>query len=118
MKLSPRAKLIANLVPLAVFGFFVFTPPGHALFGKAVAFGLRKNYIWTIRNAAENGGDWHQYQLAWCYATGYCVEMNQTEAVKWYRMAAEQNYPQAQLELGNRYLDGNGVAKDYVEAFA
>ncbi len=39
-----------------------------------------------------------------------------TEAVKWYRKAAEQGLAQAQSNLGQHYLVGEGVAKDAVEA--
>ncbi len=38
------------------------------------------------------------------------------EAVKWFRKAAEQNYAEAQNNLGACYATGQGVAKDYVEA--
>lgn len=39
------------------------------------------------------------------------------EAVKWYRKAAEQNYAAAQYNLGVCYSNGEGVTKDYVEAY-
>lgn len=38
------------------------------------------------------------------------------EAVKWYRLAAEQGHAWAQYVLGNAYYDGKGVKRDYVEA--
>jgi uncharacterized protein len=37
-------------------------------------------------------------------------------AAAWYRRAAEQGYAKAQLNLGQMYLRGRGVSKDYVEA--
>ena len=40
-----------------------------------------------------------------------------SEAVKWWRKAAEQNLAQAQFNLGNSYAMGQGVTKDYVEAY-
>ena len=43
-------------------------------------------------------------------------EKNYTEAVKWYRKAAEQGYTIAQHNLGTCYYYGHGVAKDYAEA--
>ena len=43
---------------------------------------------------------------------------NYTEAVKWYRKAAEQGDPDAQFDLGVCYCSGEGVMKDYVEAYA
>ena len=39
-----------------------------------------------------------------------------TEAVKWYRKAAEQGYANAQNNLGNCYYYGRGVTQDYYEA--
>ena len=38
------------------------------------------------------------------------------EAVKWYRLAAEQGLAWAQVNLGTMYFLGNGVQKDYKEA--
>ena len=36
--------------------------------------------------------------------------------MKWYRKAAEQNHAEAQYNLGVCYDEGEGVAKDQVEA--
>ena len=41
-----------------------------------------------------------------------------TEAVKWYRMAAEQGNGSAQLNLGYMYGKGVGVLEDYAQAYA
>ena len=37
--------------------------------------------------------------------------------MRWYRKAAEQNSDRAQDALGGCYAKGEGVAKDYVEAY-
>ncbi len=42
--------------------------------------------------------------------------MDEVESTKWYRMAAEQGHPSAQVILGSRYSLGSGVPKDEVEA--
>jgi uncharacterized protein len=52
------------------------------------------------------------------YVNGQGVEKDYTEAVKWYRKAAEQNYALAQSNLGLMYKNGQGLEKDYVEAYA
>lgn len=39
-----------------------------------------------------------------------------TEAAKWYRKAAEQNYDEAQFHLGRFYANGLGVVKNDEEA--
>ena len=40
------------------------------------------------------------------------------EAVKWYRMAADQGDADAQYSLGLMYHNGEGVLQDYKEAYA
>ena len=56
------------------------------------------------------------FDVAACYARGWGVAMDQAEAVKWVRKAADQGYPMAQFSLANCYDNGNGVTKDPVEA--
>ena len=51
-----------------------------------------------------------------CYAKGYGVTQDYTEAVKYYRLAAQQGYASAQINLGVCYEKGNGVTQDYTEA--
>lgn len=50
------------------------------------------------------------------YVHGEGVEHDQVEAVKWYRMAAEQGDATAQNNLGDAYHLGKGVEQDQVEA--
>lgn len=45
------------------------------------------------------------------YARGKGVPQNYTEAVKWWRKAAEQNHVKAQLILGSHYDVGLRDAK-------
>ena len=40
-----------------------------------------------------------------------------SEAIKWYRKAADQGYDRAQYNLGIMYYNGQGVPQDYSEAF-
>ena len=51
-----------------------------------------------------------------CYETGDGVGKNLTEAVKWYRMAAEQGHAQGMFELSKCYTFGFGVRKNSVTA--
>ncbi|MEG2063237.1 MAG: tetratricopeptide repeat protein, partial [Kiritimatiellia bacterium] len=44
------------------------------------------------------------------------VARDEAEAVKWYRMAAEQGDASAQYNLGCCYRKGEGVARDEAEA--
>ena len=44
------------------------------------------------------------------------MQQDYGEAVRWYRLAANQGYADAQSDLGVMYWDGMGVQKDYVLA--
>ena len=44
------------------------------------------------------------------------VPQDDAEAVKWYRLAAEQGYAEAQSNLGVMYNNGRGVPQDDAEA--
>ncbi|MEI6847264.1 MAG: tetratricopeptide repeat protein [Chlorobiaceae bacterium] len=44
------------------------------------------------------------------------VTQDYVEAARWYRLAAEQGYAQAQCNLGLLYESGKGVTQDYAEA--
>jgi TPR repeat protein len=50
------------------------------------------------------------------YFQGHGVPKDNTEAVKWYRKAAEQGDAKAQGLLGSAYAKGRGVSKDNAEA--
>ncbi len=50
------------------------------------------------------------------YAEGELVSQDYKEAVKWYRLSAEQGIAQAQYTLGVMYVIGKGVPQDYVLA--
>ena len=50
------------------------------------------------------------------YRNGKGVTQDNKEAVKWYRLAAEQGHVDAQYNLGWMYDKGRGVTQDYKEA--
>ena len=50
------------------------------------------------------------------YADGLGLPKDEAEAVKWYRMAAEQGQANAQDNLGFAYAKGLGVPKDEAKA--
>ncbi len=57
-----------------------------------------------------------QYNLGVMYASGEGVPQDDAEAVRWYRMAAEQGHAEAQNNLGVMYDNGRGVTQDDAEA--
>jgi TPR repeat protein len=59
------------------------------------------------------------FQTGEKYRYGKGVPQNYTEAIKWFRMAAEKGHAKAQYSLGSCYLSGNfleGLPKDEMEA--
>ena len=50
------------------------------------------------------------------YDTGRGVPQDDAEALRWYRLAAEQGNTSAQFRLGVAYGTGRGVPQDYVSA--
>ena len=50
------------------------------------------------------------------YEIGVGVPLDAVEAVKWFRLSADQGYPKAQNNLGMAYDTGTGVPHDAVEA--
>jgi len=66
---------------------------------------------------AEQGFAYHQFILGEMYRKGEDVPEDDAEAVRWYRLAAEQWGPQSQYRLGSMYQDGEGVPQDDVLAY-
>jgi TPR repeat protein len=50
------------------------------------------------------------------YDVGEGVPEDDAEAVRWYRLSAEQGYAKAPYNLGLMYGKGEGVPQDYVQA--
>src|SRR5260370_35484378 len=71
-----------------------------------------------IRAGADKGDAKAQYELGRAFFSGTLgVAKDEAEAVKWFRKAAEQNFADAQYNLGVCYDRGEGVAKNEVEAY-
>ena len=57
-----------------------------------------------------------QTNLGLMYDEGRGILQDYKEAVKWYRLAAEQGNAMAQANLGLMYGEGKGVLQDYIYA--
>jgi hypothetical protein len=73
------------------------------------------NYSSCIEQASA-GDHKAQTGLGFMYAKGRGLDKDPVEALKWYRLAAEQGNAFAQSEIGVMYMDGVGVDQDYKEA--
>jgi TPR repeat protein len=70
-----------------------------------------------FRIGAECGSATAQSALGELYVEGRGVQQNDVEAIRWFRVAAEQGDAYAQCGLGTEmYVGGHGVEPDYSEA--
>ena len=71
----------------------------------------------AIRQLAEEGDAKAQFCLAYVCQRGNKVPQDHAEAVRWYRLAADQGHTGAQYDLGFSYMMGElGLPHDYAEA--
>lgn len=79
---------------------------------------MKQALFWT-RKAADQGNLHAQLNLAECYRDGEEGLMKDPKlAAKWYALAAAQEDPDGQYNLGSFYETGFGVAKDEKTALA
>ncbi len=57
-----------------------------------------------------------QYEIGDLYYYGDGVAKDYYEAFKWYKLAADQDFPRAMKKLGELYQKGLGVSQDTEEA--
>ncbi len=69
-----------------------------------------------LQPLAEQGDARAQAVLGLIYYHGRGVKQDDTEAAKWFHLAADQDEPRAQFNLGVMHAEGQGVPQDYVEA--
>ncbi len=84
--------------------------------GKASHRTTPKRRSGTARPAKSRRNAAAQFDLGDSYYNGQGVPQDYAEAVKWYRMAAEQGNAAAQYDLGVAYHNGQGVPQNYAEA--
>ena len=69
-------------------------------------------YIFRLRKIALGGDHWAQMALGCAYK----VRGLRKKAVKWWRIAAENGEPNAQMQLGTAYAYGKGIEQNTQEA--
>ncbi|QPF87897.1 SEL1-like repeat protein [Bradyrhizobium genosp. L] len=65
-----------------------------------------------LRPYAESGNASAQSYVAYMYESGYGVERNSAEAIRWFQLAAAQGDSYSQGKLGYAYEYGLGTARD------
>jgi len=72
-----------------------------------------KSIDWIQQQArSPNNNKYAQFILGYYYFYGICVYKSISDAVRYYRLAADQNLSMAQCKLGLCYRSGRGVMKD------
>ena len=69
-----------------------------------------------VRKLADQGDADAQYYLGLMYSEGYGLPQNYSEAVKWWKLAAQKGGGYSFVNLGKAYETGRGVQQDYQEA--
>ena len=87
---------------------------GTALLESGAAADWAEGIAW-LEKAARAGAPVYLI-IADSYAQGVGVARDPARAADWYRIGAETGDPLAQYEIGRRYLEGDGVAPDPVQA--
>jgi TPR repeat protein len=86
------------------------------LYGHGVAQDVARGLA-LGRESEAAGSCFGQYVVGLCYKFGYGrVARDYAEAVRLYRLAADQGHAGAQVSLGLMFYNGQGVAQDYAEA--
>src|SRR5258708_37917037 len=71
--------------------------------------------IAVLKTRAGTGDTTAQVQLGVAYASGDGVTASDTEAVEWFRKAAEKGDAAGEYSLGEMYITGRGVAANLAE---
>jgi len=91
----------------------------HSLFGSngfTKDEARRSEFLQKGAEFADQGSPAAQCCRGLCYLKGYGVELDEGEAVQWFRKSAEQGFAIAQHHLGDCYYDGSGVDQNLDEA--
>ena len=84
---------------------------------EITAFSGFGQYNKSLVQNAENGLVSAQLELAKCYFEGNGVDQSQSEAVKWFELAAEKGNLEAMVACGELYCDEWNIdlEPDYVK---
>ncbi|MCH6259116.1 sel1 repeat family protein [Puniceicoccaceae bacterium K14] len=85
--------------------------------GEGVAVDIEKSHK-LLTKAAELELVDAQVDLAYDYLSGYEVDQDLASAIKWFKLAGEQEDPRALFELGHFHYHGTGVERISKKRFA
>ncbi len=106
--------LCALLAASVVFGGCLTANPDHSANPVSNPDGGRT--LQDLIDEGEAGDPGVQFYLGWWYETQRDEPQSNYEARRWYRMAAEQDYVDAQYRLAVLHDQGRGIEQDFGEA--
>jgi TPR repeat protein len=107
---------ISRLIAVSVFAVLVAASSPVAL-SQAAQELSDEQVVLRILASAEKGNAGSQVSLGYIYEKGLNgVLKNDVEAMRWYRLAADQGDPIGQNSVGVMYANGEGVPKNDAEA--
>lgn len=77
---------------------------------------IASRVISAVRDLAAGGDVEAAFLMGTAYGEGLGVDIDPSEAVRWYRRAAVRGHVLAEHNLGNAYREGRGVDVDHVSA--
>jgi len=83
---------------------------------KSISNKEKEKVFFLVKKKAEQGNDGAILIIGNCFYSGEGVTINQTEAVRWYKLAAENGNAVAEYALGSCYANGEGVPENKEEA--
>ena len=118
---------LAGLLLLALMAFSVTVAAGHGENSyqktledhfKYITNGVTPAHMKTVeKGGGPFGQKQEQFNLGMAFWHGWAgFEKDPREAVRWFRLAAEQEHGFSQLMLGIMYVKGDGVPQNYAEA--
>lgn len=103
---------------LILLVFLLVGSPAKADFERGMTLFEQGNYAAAVAELlplAEAGDRRAQYIVGVVLAQGYTGESDPEAGAAWLERSAEQNYLQAQVELGRMYRTGDGIPEDHVK---
>lgn len=107
---------MTKLGAIALAAAFFLYPAAFALAQSSAQLSAKKQAIADLKEIAYAGDAKAQVQLGLIYLTGDGVPKDDAEAMKWLRMAADQDNPIGERYLAEMYFKGRGAAADNMEA--
>ena len=111
-----RRWTMTKLGAIALAAAFVFHPAGFAWAQSSAQMTAKQRAIADLKQVAYAGDARAQVRLGLIYLTGDGVAKDDPEAMKWLRMAADQDNPVGERYLAEMYFKGRGVPADNMEA--